>query len=297
MKFKKDKSEKESNHKESNSIPQQNRIKESNKEPFIPKEAITSKHIEEMIRNQKRLEDPYQIERTIPLLKNVLPKLLIPYLSDFSILDRPSEIFIPILYSKPNFHMVMRPGGDVTNVYVRLSHSHKSLDLSSPTEIDILGNEIAFRLNRDHIQALIFDGIDNSPINISLDQLSNELENIMNEVDLDVRLHLHPNGSKNVVVICNDLDEAILQSTKRYQRIKVPGFEDKPFKIGRLLDKYIVYVTPVMNKGKLVIFETDFSVFYKLYQIELPFKNEYEAIVKLFGRYTSDYRPKLINLE
>ncbi|MEM0173506.1 MAG: hypothetical protein QXI16_03250 [Sulfolobaceae archaeon] len=226
-----------------------NTVESDSNKCTILKEAITTEHIEQMIRNQREAlihaDDPYLMKKTIPLLLNALPKMLGPYITKFSISNNSADTpFTPLELNCP------REGDFPSSV------------------IDSLGYELAFELDRTLLESLINTGERNFPVSIPQEPiyLAENLDELATQLESDSFLGQETFDKNDVIIICNDSDEALLQSTKKYHRMNILGLEQKLFRVGTLLNKRLVYMTPAMDQGKfLIIAKRMYALnFYKL---------------------------------
>ncbi|MEM0173505.1 MAG: hypothetical protein QXI16_03245 [Sulfolobaceae archaeon] len=197
------------------------------------------------------------------LIQSVLSKLLIPYLAHFFICTDDSKT------------------------------KTVTMNIKDPY------NEIAFKLNRDFIRFLTNIGRNyNTPENISStsDHLVENLCEIADELNANIPTVTATPQNSNIVLICNNSTEDLLHSTNKYRRINVPGFEDKPFKVGRLMDKYIVYIIPVIDDDKLLASTTDIYQ-YGFYQLYFDYSCFTNIVVRTYTEPVDYTCHKLINLK
>ncbi|MEM3830186.1 MAG: hypothetical protein QXP36_13375 [Conexivisphaerales archaeon] len=216
--------------------------------PVYEKDVLQPKVFEDMEKRQRTLieilkkqgsyDDIKLFETAIPILKNAFPKLLIPYISNF-IIDFPvyQEGYL-IVYMHPHIDI---PFSDSSNL--------------QSTMIDTLGSKIASELDRIYIDYL---STVRTPTIISSkpDRLTEELDKLITRVKLD-NLSKFSEEYTNIALVCNDSDEKLLQSTGRYHRVNDLEFKDKLFKVGMLFDKYRIYITPAIDKGKALVWNVD----------------------------------------
>lgn len=203
----------------------------------FPQEMITDKHIEQMIHNQNLLDDFDQIEATILLLKNALPKLLTPYIVHFD--------------TDPNFTVDNRD----TDLNITFEPHFKLILQSSQDSIETIGSQIAYSLDRLFIYFNLnfaADTISSITMPLRPDYIAEDLCEIADRLTIDAPESPYT-SQRDIVITCNESNEAILQSTRRYYRIRIPGFESKPFKIGRLMNRYIVYITPILKSRNFLL--------------------------------------------